>query len=353
MPLTVLSVSYPLAAVSPNSAGGAEQVLAMIDQGLVRRGQRSLVVAPAGSRTEGLLLSVEVPSGTLDEEAKREARRRFKLAVEEALRRYPVDLVHMHGLDFPEYLPDRKIPLLATLHLPWDHYAMDALRLLASGMRLVAVSRSQQASAPAGIGTDAVIENGVDLERFRPRPRKGGYALVLGRICPEKGLHLAIEAARRGRFKLVAAGQVFAYPEHRDYFEREIRPRLNPEVRWLGPVGRERKAVLLSGARALLVPSLISETSSLVAMEAMASGTPVVAWASGALREIVAHGKTGFLVTTIEEMVDGLARADQLAGAACRKEAERRFSAARMVEEYLTVYRRMLATATGPRLEAA
>ena len=339
MPLTVLSVSYPLAPVSLNSAGGAEQVLAMLDRGLIRCGHRSIVIAPAGSRPEGLLVPVEVPSRELDEGAKREARRRFKQVIEESLDRYPVDLLHMHGLDFTEYLPERKVPLIATLHLPWDHYRVELLRALAARVKLVAVSRCEQSSAPAGLRIHAVVENGVDLAQFHPRPRKGGYAVAIGRVCPEKGFDLAIEAARRGGIELVLAGRVFAYPEHRRYFDTQIRPRLNGGVRWLGQVGGDRKAALVAGARALLVPSLVSETSSLVAMEAMASGTPVIAWASGALGEIVDEGRTGFVVTSVDEMAERLARVDEIDPAACRAEAERRFSSIRMVEDYIAIYR--------------
>ena len=118
MPLTVLSVSYSLAHVSPKTAGGAEQVLATIDEALVRSGHRSLVVAPAGSQCNGLVIPAHIPRGVLDENAKHEARRIFKQVLDRALNEYAVDVVHMHGIDFYDYLPDREVPIVVSLHLP-------------------------------------------------------------------------------------------------------------------------------------------------------------------------------------------------------------------------------------------
>ncbi|MCZ7678225.1 MAG: glycosyltransferase [Sandaracinaceae bacterium] len=124
-------------------------------------------------------------------------------------------------------------------------------------------------------------------------------------MCEEKGYHLAIEAARRAGAPPVLAGRVFDYPAHRLYFEARIRPKLGARCCFLGPVGPRVRRRLLAGARALLVPSLVEETSSLVAMEALASATPVVALAHGALREIVDHGRTGFVVHGVDAMAEG------------------------------------------------
>jgi len=124
-------------------------------------------------------------------------------------------------------------------------------------------------------------------------------------------------------------------------------------VRFIGAVGGERKAHLLAGARCLLLPSLAPETSSLVAMEAIASGTPVVAWCSGALPEIVREGRTGFLVNSVEQMADAISRVESIDPSACRGEAERRFSSERIIADYLNLYRSILACTSLPELEAA
>lgn len=339
MPLTVLNVAYPLAPVSEATAGGAEQILLTLDRVLVQHGHRSLVLAAAGSRCHGLLLPVEIPSGNLDQPAKQEARRQFRMALAHALERHSLDIIHMHGIDFYEYLPDSDVPIVVSLHLPLTWYERRALTNVPQNLCLVCVSHSQARTTPVGVQISRVIPNGVDLERFHVARRKGDYVLYMGRICPEKGLHLAINAVGQAGVKLQIAGAVFDYPEHRDYFETMIRPRLGPNVVFIGAVGGRRKAHLLAGAKCLLIPSQAQETSSLIAMEAMASGTPVVAWRSGALPEIVTEGRTGFLVSSVEEMVQGIRHSSELTAANCRREAERRFSSEQMVSSYLDIYR--------------
>jgi glycosyltransferase involved in cell wall biosynthesis len=353
MPLTVLSVSYSLAHVSRRTAGGAEQVLATLDEALVRAGHRSLVLAPAGSRCEGLLIPAQIPTGILDDDAKLEARSVFKKLLERALNDYAVDIVHMHGLDFYHYLPKCALPIVVSLHLPLSWYGLDALCRVQSNVTLVCVSEAQAQTAPPDLRIDAVITNGVDLTRFHPGRKKSNYVLAIARICAEKGLHLAIDAAERAGVDLVIAGSVFGYSEHLDYFESMIRPRLNTHIRFVGLVGGERKANLMAGARCLLAPCLAPETSSLVAMEALASGTPVVAFPNGALSEIVVPKQTGFLVNSAEEMANAIREADSLSPIACRREAEERFSSKRMVAEYLDLYGSVSTSQTIGELEAA
>jgi glycosyltransferase involved in cell wall biosynthesis len=352
MPLTVASVGYPLAKVSRSTAGGAEQVLLMLDKALVERGERSLVIAPLGSRCHGLLVPVRMPAAPLDEEAKRKARRSFKQALEGSLARYPVDVVHMHGVDFHEYLPARDVPVVVSLHLPLAWYPEEALKMERPNLTLVSVSQAQARSAPSGSRIGRIISNGVDLGEYQAGRRKGDYALFLGRICPEKGVHLALDAAERANVRLIIAGKVFPYPEHEKYFRDMIRPRLGEKVQLIGPVGGAQKARLLAGAKCLLVPSLCAETSSLAAIEALAARTPVIAWPSGVLPEIVAHGRTGFLAASVQEMAEAIARAASISGDFCRREAERRFSSRAMISGYLNIYWELTA-ARKPGLRAA
>jgi len=188
-----------------------------------------------------------------------------------------------------------------------------------------------------------LIENGIPLELFpQETVRKERYALALGRICPEKGFHLALDAAERAGFPLWIGGTVFPYEEHERYFQRELLPRIKPPHRYLGPVGFTRKVRLLARARCLLVPSLVPETSSLVAMEALACGTPVVAFPSGELPRLIECGKTGFLATDAGEMAVAITNSDQLSPGECQRQARLRFSGDHMVGRYIAVYKKLM-----------
>lgn len=338
MRLTVLNVGYPLAAVRDDTAGGAEQVLAMLDKALVRAGHRSIVLAPEGSRCHGLLVPTTFPNQILDECARERVRHQYRRALNRTLERFSIDVIHMHGIDFVDYLPAPGIPVVVTLHLPPSWYPADAFASDRAKTFPVCVSQSQRESCPPGARIHAVIENGVLLEHLGLNSEKGNYVLGLGRICPEKGFHLAMDAATQCGSPFLLAGKMFEYPAHRAYFEECIRPRLGNGHRFLGPVGVAGKRALLAGAQCLLVPSLAPETSSLVAMEAMACGTPIVAFASGALREIVDHGRTGFLVNGVEAMCAAIQETKAIDPLVCRREAETRFSADRMTGAYVRMY---------------
>src|SRR5207302_8304810 len=208
---------------------------------------------------------------------------------------------HMHGLDFMEYLPEPGTPVLVTLHLPPSWYPREAFRLNRTDSHLICVSQSQANECPEGAPIRAIVGNGIRLQPYSHR-RKRNYVMAIGRICPEKGLHLAMDAANQSGLPLLLAGKVFGYASHQQYFAEHIQPRLARGNRFLGEIGPARKHRLLAGARCLLIPSLVSETSSLVAMEAMASGTPVVAYRKGALVELIDHGRTGFIVDSKDAM---------------------------------------------------
>lgn len=347
--LTVLNVAYPLAPVSRDAVGGAEQVLAALDAALVKSGHRSIVVACDGSEVAGTLLPVPAEKGSLDEAAHERARARHREAIREARERWPVDLVHLHGIDFYDYLPEDG-PTLVTLHLPLDWYPPDALQPSHDDLWLHTVSPSQHATAPAGARLRPPIPNGVAIDALSGPQSKRDFALLLGRICPEKGIHLALDAARIADMPLIIGGQLYRYEWHERYFNEEVVPRLDGRRRFLGPLDFTRKRRFLNAARCLVVPSLAAETSSLVAMEALACGTPVVAFPNGALPDIIEHGRTGFLVRDVAEMADAMIAARHLDPDECRAVARQRFSLDRMVDTYFASYR---ALADLARAEAA
>lgn len=337
--MTVLLVAYPLAPVSLDSAGGAEQVTGMLDRALTEAGYRSIAVACEGSRVAGELLSFPLP-GDFDEGARQAAPNACRGLVEEVLRREHIDIIHMHGLDFYTYLPPPGVTALVTLHLPVSFYPASIFHLTRPGTYLNCVSESQRQTCPSCDLLADTVKNGIPRELFlQPVEDSGEYAAALGRICPEKGVHLAIEAANRAGIPLWIAGKVFPYAEHQRYFDEQVAPRLCPPHRFLGEVGLSAKRRLLAGARCVLIPSLAAETSSLVAMEAMACGTPVIAYRSGALPEIVCHGRTGFLVRDTGEMADGIRQIAYIDRNECRREAQTHFSEIRMVDQYISLYR--------------
>lgn len=344
--LTVLSVGYPLAPVSPDSAGGAEQVLRTLDLALVAAGHRSIVVAPEGSRVQGELHPIPHRAGQLDDAAKRAAQNDTREVIAGVMARRGVDVVHLHGIDFHAYLPPPGVPVLATLHLPPDWYPDETLHPRRPDTWLHCVSQAQHDVCPASPSLLRPIENGVAVEALTAAHAKRRFVLFLGRICPEKGVHLAIAAARRAGVPIVLAGQVYPYAEHQRYFETAVRPHLGPGCRFVGPVGFARKRRLLTAARCLLVPSLAAETSSLVAREAAACGTAVIAFPNGAMAETVEQGRTGFLVNNVDGMASAIGVSVDIDPATCRAVAARRFSDVRMTAAYLDLYAR-LARRTG------
>ena len=347
MSLTVLSVAFALTPVTPDVAGGAEQVLATLDRALVRAGHRSLVVAQPGSRVAGELVRVEPVSAPFDADAVARAQGHQRAAVARALASGGVDLVHMHGIDFASCLPDPGPPVLVTLHLPPSWYGPDALDPARPDTWLHCVSAEQHAACPPSPRLLPPIENGIDVESFLAPVRRRGFALFLGRICPEKGVHVAIEAAARAGCPLLIAGPVSPFETHLRYFDEEIRPHLGPACRLVGGVGFRAKRRLLSAARCLLAPALCAETSSLVAREAAACGTPVIAFPNGALSAAVEPGRTGFLVDDAAAMAAAIGRARDIDPETCRAVARTRFAEEPMISAYLDLYGRLAALSAG------
>jgi glycosyltransferase involved in cell wall biosynthesis len=347
MRLSVLSVAYPLAQVRPDAVGGAEQVLAQLDSAFVAAGHHSTVIAAEGSQVAGGLVPVCRPDGELTPGTVTLMRRRTAQAIRRTLGERHIDIVHMHGVDFHHYLPPPGPPMLATLHLPLRLYPREALFPARPASWLNCVSASQHRAAGTNPHLLAPIENGVPMHHHRPLTRRG-YALMLSRICPEKGILDAIEAAKLAGVPLLIAGEVYGYPEHRRYFEQEVAPRLDASRRFIGAIGGARKRRLLAAARCVLVPSHIPETSSLVAREALAAGTPVIAYRRGALPEAVEHGRTGFLVHGIKEMAGAIRAADSLSPSDCLAAAQERFSISHMIDGYIAAYVAILGRAMKP-----
>lgn len=345
--LRILYVAYPLLPVSDESCGGAEQMLCTLERETACRGQRTSVAACDGSRVSGELLATGRAASGTDQFEKREAEHTVRILeyVTDCERRgEPFDLVHDKSGHFWQHAQEINLPILATLHLPRSFYPDALFAASATNLFFNCVSESQ-AQTFAGLNNLlGVARNGIAVERFPFTSEKAGYLLWLGRICEEKGTHIAIEVASRAGLPLIIAGQVYPFSYHEQYYKRAVRPHLDGAlVRFIETPTFESKLELLSRARALLVPSLVAETSSLVAMEAMACGTPVIGFRRGGIPEVVEDGVTGFTVDTADEMAAAVMQVRSIDLRTCRRHVEANFSAARMADEYERLYEEVLA----------
>jgi len=186
----------------------------------------------------------------------------------------------------------------------------------------------------------ACVHNAVDVESFPVGDGSDGYLLFLGRFSPDKGAHLAIDVAHRLGMSILLAGKI-AEPGERRYFDEAVRPHLGPRVCYVGPADDQFKRELFRGAEALLFPISWEEPFGLVMVEAMACGTPVITRPCGAAPEVVAHGRTGFVVDSLAELVEAVKRIDEVDRAECRRHVEERFSVSRMTDGYEAVYREL------------
>ena len=345
---TILSIAHPFAPVGPKLVGGAEQILSDLDAALVSAGHGSLVIACEGSEPAGTLFATRLPrSETLDEIDRAWCREQLHAALDRVLAAQHVDLVHAHCMDLHDYEFPPEIPVLLTLHLPIEWYRREMLERYKGRARFCYVSRGQRQEGMPLAGDAPVIENGVEIEPLNGDGEKANFALVMGRICPEKNAHSALEAGTRAHVPVVLAGRVYPYRSHAQYFEEKVKPQLQggkPTAghRFVGQLTPKERRQMLAQAKCLLHPTLAPETSSLVAMEALAAGTPVIAYRSGALPEIVTDGVTGFLVNDVESMVEAIGKVHTISRAACHDAAKRRFSKQRMIEQYFKLYNEII-----------
>ncbi len=341
--LSILYIAYPLLAISDESAGGAEQMLLTLERETARRGHRTTVAACDGSRVSDRLLATGEPADAADVFEQRE--REHCARILDYLRDHPAefDLIHDESGSFFRHADLCPVPVLATLHLPRSFYREGWLHCSSHNVVFNPVSQSQARTFTDLPNLVGVVQNGIAVERFGFSQKKQNYLFWMGRICEEKAPHLAIAAAKQASMPLILAGQVYPFSYHQQYFEREIRSHLGTGVQFVDSPLFEQKVALLRNARALLLTSAAVETSSLVAMEAMACGTPVIAIRRGAFSEIVAHAETGFIVNDVHEMATAVAEVSSVRSAACRRRVEEMFSSHRMAQDYEVLYRRVIA----------
>lgn len=320
----------------PRHYGPWEQVTSVLAEGLVARGVDVTLFATLDSVTRAKLAGVcqvgYAESPALD------GRICEALHVAHAFARSAeFDLVHNHLDWLPLAFSDHcRAPLVTTIH-GFSGRAILPAYLAAADSHFVAISDADRAPE---LTYAATIHHGVELAALPFSATPGDDLVVFGRIHPHKGTAHAIEIARRAGRRLIIAGIV----QDEAYFREQVRPHVDDDrVRYLGSVGPAQRAEVLGSAAALLHPIAFPEPFGLSVVEAMACGTPVVAYALGSMREVIDVGVTGYLAHDVESAVLSLERALRLERRRIREAAEQRFGAARMVDDYLTLYRRLLA----------
>lgn len=320
----------------PRHYGPWESVVSLLTEGLVRRGLDVTLFATADSVTSARLRAV-CPRG-YEEDRSLDAKVWECLHISELFEHGgDYDLIHNHFDFLPlTYSGMTQTPVVTTIHGFSSPRILPVYRKYNGRVHYVAIS---DADRNPELDYIATVHHGIDLSQFDFQPEPDDYLLFFGRIHPDKGTREAIEISRRAGRRLLLAGII----QDQAYFDRDVQPHLDGgQASYIGHAGPDRRSRLLGQAYALLHPIRFNEPFGLSVIEAMACGTPVVAFRRGSMPEIVRDGETGFLCASVEEAVERLAAIPSLDRRACRRWVEARFTAGRMVDDYLAVYRRVL-----------
>jgi len=329
--------------VPPPAYGGIELIVGLLTDELVKRGHEVTLFASGDSITLAKLESVHPQALRLDSTVK-------ECGIYEMLQMSRVyeqasefDIIHSHmGCSALSYANLVKTPTVHTLH---GIFTPDNEKMFSHARRQPYVSISDAQREPRlNLNCVATVYNGIDLNtyKFYDKPQDQPYLAFLGRISPEKGTHLAIEIAKRSGWRLKMAGKVDVVDV--DYFEQEIKPHIDgKQIEYFGEADHEKKNELMGGAVATLFPITWREPFGLVMIESMASGTPVIAMELGSTSEVIVHGKTGFLVNSVEDCIAAIDKVGELNRYACREHVENNFSVRRMTDGYEAVYQQIVA----------
>ncbi|MFL6451901.1 MAG: glycosyltransferase family 4 protein [Bryobacteraceae bacterium] len=346
--MRIAQVAPLVETVPPESYGGTERIVSYLTEELVELGHDLTLFASGGSATKAKLVPVSEQSLRSDPSVKDPLTRTI-VELEEVLKRtHDFDLIHFHDgyVHFP--LSRRlQIPSVTTVHGRMDLPDLVQIFNEFSEVPLISISNQQRSPLPFA-NWFATVLHGIPEHLFTFRPDPEDYAAFVGRICPEKRPDRAIEIAKHVGMPLKIAAKVDKVDEQ--YFQSEIKPLLNSSlIEFIGEVNDAEKNELLRGARAFLFPIDWPEPFGLVMIESLACGTPVIAFECGSVPEVLEHGKTGFIVRTMDEAKQALRKVGAVSRLVCRQEFERRFTSARMAENYLLAYERLLnGTPDGP-----
>jgi len=332
--------------VPPLGYGGTERVVSYLTEALVELGHDVTLYASGDSRTRARLVSIVERSLRLDPHQPDWLAWHTLMLDRVFTDAAEFDVMHFH-VDFLHYPLVRRspAPCLTTLHGRLDLPDLGPLHRHFREQGLVCISNSQRVPL-AGARFLATVHHGLPQELYRFHPHAGDYFAFLGRISPEKRVDRAIQVAKAVGVPLRIAAKVDRADQA--YFEREIQPLLaHPLIHFEGELAEGGKDEFIGNARALLFPIDWPEPFGLVMIEALACGTPVIAWRCGSVPEVLDHGVSGWIVNDLDQAIDAARRVDRIDRTDCRRAFERRFTARRMAEQYVEVYTALSAAARG------
>jgi glycosyltransferase involved in cell wall biosynthesis len=331
----------PLAeSVPPQLYGGTERIVSYLTEELVRCGHQVTLFASGDSETSAELVAITPRALRLDPTVIDPLAHSMVLLERLAAQAGRFDVVHFH-FDHMQYGFMRRldVPSVATMHGRMDLPDLVPLFREYAEIPLVSISDAQRQPLPA-LNWVATVPHGLPMETIGFYPGRGGYLAFLGRISPEKRLDRAIEIAGRSGWPLRVAAKVD--PVDQEYFDREIRHLITGKVDFIGEIGEQEKDDFLGNAAAVLFPIDWPEPFGLVMIEAMARGTPVLAFRHGSVPEVIDEDETGVVVDSVDEAVAAMPRLLELDRRRVRATTERRFSVAGMADRYLDVYQRLI-----------
>ena len=341
-----IALIAPLAvSVPPPGYGGTEQVVSVLAEGLVKQGHEVTLFASGDSVTKARLHSVRSASlrasGINYPAIEIDAAHYDSIGAVACFQRADeFDIIHSHASPVTMIMANLvSTPLLITLHNPINEAVAAAMAASNGYYNTLSLPAKQGLPDRGYLGA---VHNDIDVATFPfNASQREGYLLFLGRVSHDKGTHLAIEVAKRLNRELLIAGNVNQHDQ--EYFDTMVAPHIDGKlIRYFGEATREQTRQLFSQADCFLFPILWEELFGLVMIEAMACGTPVIALNRGSVPEVVVDGQTGFIVDTVDEMVDAVGRTGEIDRRRCREHVERHFAAPRMVDDYLSLYQRIL-----------
>lgn len=341
--MKIAMIASPIESIPPPMYGGTERVISSLTEELVKMGHDVTLFASGDSKTSAKLVSLfDTPLRKAYPKSE-EVMQRIQTTLLHLGNAYSMqdqfDVIHDHTSFFGlSYAQASRTPVVSTLHGCLTKENVDMFRKLRKPS-IVSISLSQKEHIP-DLNYVATIYNGLDMINYPYSKTHDGYLLAVGRLCPEKGIHNAITIAEKLDLPLIIAAKL--EDKNIDYFNTQIKPRLNQKIRWVGEVNERERNMLMSHAMCFLHPLEWEEPFGLTIIEAMSCGTPVVAYDRGSMREIIQHGKNGFLAKNTEEAIGYIQKIDTISREYCRFYSMNTFSSRRMAREYEAVYEYLL-----------